>query len=218
MCVCARTATTVSRITAVIDALIRQLDWTLCLFLPFYTVPAREVPRIVASRRRYGLGERVQINCTTGPSRPIARIQWFINDMSVPESYIRRPGDEQQGSKSEKSCSGELPIEASPLQANERWTRSREINESHSVGGGGGLPLLTGNSSSSLEFTLREEHLSALGHFTVRCSSLMSAQFIPEGRCGTVSGHPGALSSPSNRFLLIDVCRLWCGLAQINAN
>lgn len=136
--------------------------------------------------------------------------------MPVPESYIRRPSDEQQGSKSEKSCSGELPIEASPPQANERWTRSREINESHSVGGG--LLLLTGNSSSSLEFTLREEHLSALGHFTVRCSSLMSAQFIPEGRCGTVGGHPGALSSPSNRFFLIDVCRVWCGLAQINAN
>lgn len=37
------------------------------------------------------------------------------------------------------------------------------------------------SSFSSIEFTLSAEHLTASGSFTVRCSSLMEAQFLPQG-------------------------------------
>lgn len=50
-------------------------------------VPSSSVPQIISKRKSFGIGERVQLICIVGTSKPIASIHWFINDISVPESY-----------------------------------------------------------------------------------------------------------------------------------
>ncbi|KAJ6218530.1 hypothetical protein RDWZM_009687 [Blomia tropicalis] len=50
-------------------------------------VPSSSVPQIISKRKSFGIGEHVQLICIVGTSKPIASIHWFINDISVPESY-----------------------------------------------------------------------------------------------------------------------------------
>ncbi|KAG8327923.1 hypothetical protein J6590_006085 [Homalodisca vitripennis] len=55
----------------------------------------REGPRISGGRARYQLGDTVRVNCTSGPSKPVAQLTWYINGEQANQSYvfgpIRRP-------------------------------------------------------------------------------------------------------------------------------
>lgn len=55
---------------------------------PFTALPD-EGPRITGGRARYQLGEWVDVNCTSGRSRPATQLSWFINgDLANPD-YLR---------------------------------------------------------------------------------------------------------------------------------
>ncbi|XP_075974627.1 uncharacterized protein LOC142975577 [Anticarsia gemmatalis] len=41
-------------------------------------------PTITGSRLRYQIGDRVQVNCTSGRSRPATRLAWYINGEPAP--------------------------------------------------------------------------------------------------------------------------------------
>ena len=95
-----------------------------------------------AHQRTYAIGDRVSLGCTSSPSRPKTKINWFINDISVPEDYVKEVLD--------------VP---------------KEENE------------IVKSTTSLLEFTLQAEHIvhhhSPSSSFTVRCSSMMAARFLP---------------------------------------
>nr|XP_026489492.1 uncharacterized protein LOC113395959 [Vanessa tameamea] len=48
-------------------------------------------PVITGSRLRYQIGDRVQVNCTSGRSRPATRLSWYINGEPAPLSSVLEP-------------------------------------------------------------------------------------------------------------------------------
>ncbi|CAH2263448.1 jg13908 [Pararge aegeria aegeria] len=48
-------------------------------------------PIISGSRLRYQIGDRVQVNCTSGRSRPATRLSWYINGEPAPASAVLPP-------------------------------------------------------------------------------------------------------------------------------
>lgn len=46
-------------------------------------------PTIVGSRVRYRIGDRVQVNCTSGRSRPATRLAWYVNGEPAPASALQ---------------------------------------------------------------------------------------------------------------------------------
>jgi len=40
-------------------------------------------PRITGGRSKYHIGDHVNVNCTSGTSKPAATLQWFINGYPV---------------------------------------------------------------------------------------------------------------------------------------
>lgn len=44
-------------------------------------------PKITGGRPRYRIGEMVDVNCTSGTSKPAATLQWFINGEQVSKFY-----------------------------------------------------------------------------------------------------------------------------------
>ncbi|XP_063230898.1 cell adhesion molecule 3-like [Bacillus rossius redtenbacheri] len=48
-------------------------------------------PRITGGRARYQVGDQVRLNCTSGWSRPAARLKWFINEHQANRAYLARP-------------------------------------------------------------------------------------------------------------------------------
>ncbi len=51
-----------------------------CGLIP--VVPEHE-PKILGGRGHYRPGDRVRVNCTSGPSKPAASLAWYINDKKV---------------------------------------------------------------------------------------------------------------------------------------
>ncbi|GBP07563.1 hypothetical protein EVAR_74147_1 [Eumeta japonica] len=52
-------------------------------------------PTIVGSRPRYQIGDRVQVNCTSGRSRPATRLAWYVNGELAPLSAVLGPSHEK---------------------------------------------------------------------------------------------------------------------------
>ncbi|CAG9578649.1 unnamed protein product [Danaus chrysippus] len=48
-------------------------------------------PIITGSKLRYQIGDRVQVNCTSGRSRPATRLSWYINGEPAPLSSVLAP-------------------------------------------------------------------------------------------------------------------------------
>ncbi|KPI96796.1 hypothetical protein RR46_04921 [Papilio xuthus] len=48
-------------------------------------------PTISGSRLRYQIGDRVQVNCTSGRSRPATRLAWYINGEPAPPATVLTP-------------------------------------------------------------------------------------------------------------------------------
>ncbi|CAG9785551.1 unnamed protein product [Diatraea saccharalis] len=48
-------------------------------------------PTITGSRLRYQIGDRVQVNCTSGRSRPATRLAWYINGEPAPTGAMLPP-------------------------------------------------------------------------------------------------------------------------------
>ncbi len=42
-----------------------------------------EGPKITGGKPRYHIGDEVNVNCTSGTSKPAANLQWFINGEQV---------------------------------------------------------------------------------------------------------------------------------------
>lgn len=53
--------------------------------LPFLVLPETD-PKITGGRTRYQIGDKVNVNCTSGRSKPAVKLTWFINgDQAKPE-------------------------------------------------------------------------------------------------------------------------------------
>lgn len=52
-------------------------------------------PTITGSRLRYQIGDRVQVNCTSGRSRPATRLAWYINGEPAPPIALVPPTHEK---------------------------------------------------------------------------------------------------------------------------
>ncbi|XP_045532668.1 uncharacterized protein LOC123720183 [Pieris brassicae] len=48
-------------------------------------------PVITGSKLRYHVGDRVQVNCTSGRSRPATRLSWYINGEPAPSGAVLAP-------------------------------------------------------------------------------------------------------------------------------
>lgn len=55
----------------------------ICLVLP------EEGPKISGGRSRYQIGDAVNVNCTSGRSKPATHLTWFINGEPANASYLR---------------------------------------------------------------------------------------------------------------------------------
>ncbi|XP_063626103.1 uncharacterized protein LOC134797686 [Cydia splendana] len=48
-------------------------------------------PTITGSKLRYQIGDRVQVNCTSGRSRPATRLAWYVNGEPAPPAALQPP-------------------------------------------------------------------------------------------------------------------------------
>lgn len=54
----------------------------------FIALP-EEGPKISGGRARYQIGDMVNINCTSGRSKPATHLTWFINGEPVNSSFLK---------------------------------------------------------------------------------------------------------------------------------
>ncbi|CAG9785550.1 unnamed protein product [Diatraea saccharalis] len=48
-------------------------------------------PMIIGLQNEYWHGSKMDVNCTTSPSRPEAHLAWYINDQPAPKDYLQGP-------------------------------------------------------------------------------------------------------------------------------
>lgn len=58
------------------------------IYLCFVVLPETD-PRITGGRARYQIGDRVNVNCTSGRSKPAVKLTWFINGVPASSEMIR---------------------------------------------------------------------------------------------------------------------------------
>lgn len=46
-------------------------------------------PRITGGRIRYQINDRVNVNCTSGRSKPAVKLTWFINGQHAGQEYVK---------------------------------------------------------------------------------------------------------------------------------
>lgn len=46
-------------------------------------------PKITGGRPRYQIGDRVNVNCTSGRSKPAVKLSWFINGEPAPQEFVK---------------------------------------------------------------------------------------------------------------------------------
>jgi CD80-like C2-set immunoglobulin domain len=47
-------------------------------------------PKITGGRARYQIGDRVNVNCTSGRSKPAVKLTWFINGQHAHMDHVRQ--------------------------------------------------------------------------------------------------------------------------------
>lgn len=47
-------------------------------------------PRITGGRARYQINDRVNVNCTSGRSKPAVKLTWFINGQHAGPEYLKQ--------------------------------------------------------------------------------------------------------------------------------
>lgn len=47
-------------------------------------------PRITGGRARYQINDRVNVNCTSGRSKPAVKLAWFINSQHAGPEYVKQ--------------------------------------------------------------------------------------------------------------------------------
>jgi hypothetical protein len=47
-------------------------------------------PRITGGRARYQISDRVNVNCTSGRSKPAVKLTWFINGQHAGPEYVKQ--------------------------------------------------------------------------------------------------------------------------------
>lgn len=52
-------------------------------------LPERD-PMITGGRARYQITDRVNVNCTSGRSKPAVKLTWFINGQHVGPEYVKQ--------------------------------------------------------------------------------------------------------------------------------
>lgn len=55
----------------------------------FFSALPEQGPIITGSRLRYQIGDRVQVNCTSGRSRPATKLAWYINGEPAPSPLVQ---------------------------------------------------------------------------------------------------------------------------------
>lgn len=60
------------------------------LLVSFSTALPDTDPKITGGRPRYQIGDVVRVNCTSGRSKPAAKLTWFINGEVAEPSILRR--------------------------------------------------------------------------------------------------------------------------------
>lgn len=58
------------------------------LILIVYLAPPDEGPRISGGQDRYKPGDTVNVNCTSGRSKPAVHLAWYINGEQVDFAFI----------------------------------------------------------------------------------------------------------------------------------
>lgn len=53
------------------------------------TVLPEQGPKITGGRPRYQIGDEVNVNCTSGRSKPATHLNWFINGESANSSLLK---------------------------------------------------------------------------------------------------------------------------------
>ncbi|XP_046387349.1 uncharacterized protein LOC124156915 [Ischnura elegans] len=76
--------------------------------------PPKEDPRMVGVHPRYYFGDTVRINCTSGPSKPAAELNWFINGQQANSRFLRGPFRESNPEGLENSTLG-LEVVVGPV-------------------------------------------------------------------------------------------------------
>lgn len=150
-------------------------------------VPAKELPTIRGSRRTYGLGERVQLSCVTGASRPAPTVKWLINDIPVPESYSMPASGRQSGSLPSASGGNQRAgHDDSERQSMNQTDNASAFGRNLSSLEASRLQVSKPNKPqrtiSRLDFVLSREHLTRGHRFSVRCIAYMQTDFYPQGR------------------------------------
>lgn len=46
-------------------------------------------PKITGGRARYQIGDKVNVNCTSGRSKPAVKLTWFINGNPANQDFVR---------------------------------------------------------------------------------------------------------------------------------
>lgn len=62
----------------------------MCLYSILISALPEEGPRISGGHPRYQMGDTVNVNCTSGRSKPATNLSWFINGDPVDPSFIKR--------------------------------------------------------------------------------------------------------------------------------
>lgn len=74
------------------DATVRGIHdvvFLVALISPALALPDTD-PKITGGRPRYQIGDIVRVNCTSGRSKPAAKLTWFINGEVAEPSIVRR--------------------------------------------------------------------------------------------------------------------------------
>lgn len=70
-------------------SLISLFTYLFLFFFKFLKVLPELDPRITGGRARYQIGERVNVNCTSGRSKPAVKLTWFINGNPANQEYLK---------------------------------------------------------------------------------------------------------------------------------
>lgn len=58
-------------------------------FYIFFTVLPQDGPKIFGGRLTYKIGDTVNVNCSSGRSKPAAKLSWMLNGKPADANYLK---------------------------------------------------------------------------------------------------------------------------------